>query len=276
MEKKKKSKRNFLKDRRGVSNTTVAFLASIVVLLIYWGIMNSPGGPEFLFYILYLFLRTVGVVGEDFDKFVEDVRSTLVWSLLTLVGSQVGIVLVVAMTFASTWWTVGIAQKVLAWRKARRERQQKNLEEDERKRKLRRDKLEREDEARFTIQQELTKISKLGSVPSSSTKKTKSKANETVGRRKLFDIEWSHIPKNQVLTLEGGKLIDIIQEAKSFFPTKMKPQGSYVELAKALDIDRSTLYKLSKRGSNSMTVESLVKILNIIKAPHDILTPYIK
>ncbi|MGQ9514168.1 MAG: hypothetical protein ACUVTL_03855 [Thermoproteota archaeon] len=111
-----------LKDNSGISNIVVALLASIVDLLIYYSILNMPNGPEILFYMLYLFLRTLGVVGDDFGQFVEWVRDTPVWPLLTLIGSRIGMVLSVAITFAITWWTVGIASRILAWRRERKQK----------------------------------------------------------------------------------------------------------------------------------------------------------
>jgi hypothetical protein len=117
--------RNLFEDKRGISNTTVAALVSIVVLMIYLGILKAPGGPENLFYLLYLFLKATGAVDESFGKFVGFVQDTPVWPLLALIGSQAGMVILVATTFSGTWWAVSIISKVLVRRRTRRGGRQK-------------------------------------------------------------------------------------------------------------------------------------------------------
>jgi hypothetical protein len=61
-------RRDLLRDGKGVSNTALAFLVSIIELLIYNAILKMPGGPELLFYLLFLFLRTIGVVGDQLSQ----------------------------------------------------------------------------------------------------------------------------------------------------------------------------------------------------------------
>lgn len=270
-------RRGLLKDRSGVSNTAIAFLASIIVLLIYYAILNMPDGPELLFYLLYLFLRTIGVVGDDFGEFVEWVRSTPVWPLLTQIGAQIGMVLSVAVTFAITWWTVGITSRILAWRRARREKQRKIREKDQKEYRRWKEWLKGENEGPLTILPKTTRIGKRPKLESSSQiKDIKTKARESQDWKKLVILEWWQIPKTQVLTLVEGKLKEIILEAKKLFPTEKSPQGSYRELGKALGIDHIELRSAIKEGRDSMTTENVLKLLDVQKAPYDILTPYIK
>jgi hypothetical protein len=122
--------RNLLEDKRDISNTAVAPLVSIAVLMIYLGILKEPGGPENLFYLLYLFLKAIGAVDESFGKFVGFAQDTPVWPLLAQIGSQAGMVILVAATFSGTWWTVSIISKVLVWRRAMRGGRQKAPEKD--------------------------------------------------------------------------------------------------------------------------------------------------
>jgi len=268
-------RRSLLRDRSGVSNTAIALLVSIIDLLIYYSILNMPNGPEILFYLLYLFLRTIGVVGDDFGQFVEWVRGTPVWPLLTLIGSQIGMVLSVAITFAFTWWTVGITSRILAWRRARRERKRMIREKNEREYRLWKKRLEGEDEEPSVI---LPKLMKATGSPKFKTSTATGKINK-VGKpidwEDLTRIEWWQISKTQVLTLVEGKLKKLILEAKKLFPTEKSPQGSYKELARALGMTVPPLREAVKEGRDSMTVGNLLKLLDLLKMPYDALTPYI-
>jgi len=267
-------RRNLLKDRRGVSNTVVALLASIIDLPVYNAILNVPNGPEILFYLLFLFLRTIGVVGDDFSQFVEWVRSTPVWSLLTLVGSQIGMILSVVVTFTVTWWAVGITTMILAWRRVRREEKRKVREKKDKEYRLWKKRLEGKDEEPLPITPKLTRASKL--------KHNVSALNGGIGitepedYKRLLTTEWTQIRKKHVLTLIHGKLTEMFLEAKGLFPTEKSPQGSYKGLAKALGIHVGDLHRIVEKGRDSLTVANMMKLMDILHMPYETLTPYIQ
>jgi len=266
-------RRNLLKDRRGISSTAVALLASVIVLMIYIAITKMPGGPELLFYLLYLVLRTIGVVGDDFGQFVEWVRSTPVWPILTMIGSQIGMVLSVAITYAVTWWTTEITTKITAWRRARREKQRKIREKSDREYKLWKESLARDDEP-LPILPKLTKASKLK--PKVSALDRSVSITEPEDYKRLLTTEWTQIHMKHVLTLKEGKLTEMFLEAKKLFPTEKSPQGSYKGLAKALGMDdRDPRYIIEERR-DSITVGNMMKLMDILKVPYETLTPYIK
>jgi len=267
-------RRNLLKDRRGISNTAVAFLASIIELLIYNAILNMPNGPELLFYLLYLFLRTIGVVGDDFGQFVEWVRSTPVWPLLTLIGAQIGMVLSVAVTFAVTWWTVGITTKILAWRRARREEKRKIREKNDKEYRLWKKRLEGEDEEPLPILPKLTKSSKLK--PKVSALNGGISITELEDYKRLLTTEWTQIRKKHVLTLIHGKLTEMFLEAKKLFPSEKSPQGSYKGLARALGMHVRDPRRIIEERRDSITVGNLMKLMDVLKVSYETLTPYIR
>ncbi|MBO3804289.1 MAG: hypothetical protein JTT11_10570 [Candidatus Brockarchaeota archaeon] len=257
-------------DRTGVSNTALALLASIIDLLIYYLILNMANGPETLFYLLFLFLRTIGVVGDDFGQFIELVRNTPVWPLLALVGSQVGMVLSAAVTFAITWWTVGITSRMLAWRRAGKE-QKREICTKKRKRRLWWKGLKGEGGESLVILPKLVKANeKPRFKPTIATGKV-NKVGKPTDWRVLTRTEWWQIPKTQVVTLMKGKLSELVLEAK-----KLVPEGSYAELAKTLGVAPTLLRRIVREGRDSMSVGRLLKLLDLLGAPYEILTPHIR
>lgn len=128
-----------LKDRRGATSVAVAALLSVVVILILMRVASSPKGAEVVFWTKFGFVKWVAEllkVAEylkDFEEYPQGpprhgtVASHCLDSLVRLH------VFSVIVTFLSTNAIVGTTTRILAWRRGRREKQQKALDEDEKK-----------------------------------------------------------------------------------------------------------------------------------------------
>jgi len=266
-----------LRDRRGIFNAAVGVLVSIAVLLLYLQFISTMQGAEVAFWLIFGFLKwIVGILGyphlfDDFEKLIRELQGTPFWPIMVYMlslGFMSGIL------YGTLWGTkgiVGTTTRILAWRRARREEKRKILEKKEYR--LLKKKPKGGDKRQSNILPKATrKRSKLE--PSIQIKKTKSR--EPQDWKESVILEWWQIPKIQILTIEGGKLQEIIVEARKLFPTKKSPQGSYVELEKTLRMDAYGLSKTAKGDRNTITVGNLLKLLDKIELPYNTLTPYIR
>ena len=259
--------RTLFKDRRGISSTATAALFSIIAILIFMAYMNIPGKTMEIALAFYEFFKDVKVLPPNFDP--REFLDSPTGQIAAYFTSMICMVLVVVVIFNCIKWPMEIVSTILVWRRTRREKQQKIVEETKNERKLRRKELKR-DKQRLTILHGQTRESKgRGSEALNSIAKN-------IDKYKLLTKQWWEIGKTLTLTLEDGKLRELILEARKLFPTKQSPQGSYIELAKAIGYDAGNLRKTVEEGRNSMTVEKLLRILDIMKMPYDTLTPYIK
>jgi len=117
--------KSLLEDGKGISSAATAALFSIVVMLAYIWFMGAPGGTEALFVTIFEFFKAVGVLDKNFDP--REILNSPVGGLAAYIGSFVGMVLFVAVTFAGTKYSLEIASSVSAWRRKIKERQQRVL-----------------------------------------------------------------------------------------------------------------------------------------------------
>ncbi|MGQ9513900.1 MAG: hypothetical protein ACUVTL_02440 [Thermoproteota archaeon] len=101
-----------LKNRDGLSSIAIAALLSIVVMLVYLVIMNSPGGSEKLFIMIFDLLKFLGI---DYDPM--GVVDSSFGQVVVYFGSLIGMVLLVIITFVGTKITLEFVTTILAWRK---------------------------------------------------------------------------------------------------------------------------------------------------------------
>jgi len=116
-------RKGLLEDGKGISSAATAALFSIVVMLAYLWFMGAPGGPEALFVTIFEFFKAVGVLDRNFDP--SGILDSPVGGLAAYIGSFVGMVLLVAMTFAGTKYSLEIASSISAWRRRRKEGQRR-------------------------------------------------------------------------------------------------------------------------------------------------------
>lgn len=124
-----KKLRDLLKDRRGVSSTALAALLSIIAMSLCMWYMNTPSGTKALFTSIFEFFKFVGILDKSFDPI--SILNSPVGQLAAYMGSFVGMVLLVAITFTGTKYSLEIASSILAWRRSRRERREKEVEQFE-------------------------------------------------------------------------------------------------------------------------------------------------
>jgi len=284
-------RRGILRDRRGISGTAVGALLAIVVLLFYLQFISTLHGAEVAFWAIFGFLKWLAsLLGyphlfDEFEKLIKELQGTPFWPMLVYMLSLAFMSSSLYGTLYGTKGIVDITTRILAWRRARREEKRKIREKNERKYRLWKQKLEWEDEGPSALQSKLNKImidkepsvhKRLKTKASIKVEKTSSIFKVSEGWEKLLFTEWWEIRLTEVITLVKGKFREIILEAKKLFPTNQSPEGSYIELAKAIGMDVHGLRRAVREGSDSMTVESLLKLLDVMKAPYDALTPYVK
>lgn len=112
--------KSLLKDAKGISNAATAAIFSIAIMLAYLWFMGKPGGTEVLFVTIFEFFKAVGVLDKNFDP--KEILNSPVGGLVAYIGSFVGMVLLVAITFAGTKYSLGIVSSVSTWRRKRNER----------------------------------------------------------------------------------------------------------------------------------------------------------
>jgi len=125
-------RKSLLKDMKGISSAAIAALFSIVIMLAYLWFMGKPGGTETLFVTIYEFFKAVGVLDKNFDP--REILNSPVGGLVAYIGSFVGMVLLVAMAFAGTKYSLEIVSSVSTWRKKRNEMQQRAVGQYDRER----------------------------------------------------------------------------------------------------------------------------------------------
>jgi len=276
-------RRGILRDRRGISGIAIGALLAIAVLLFYLQFISTLQGAEVAFWAIFSFLKWLaGVLGyphlfDEFEKFIKELQGTPFWPITVYMLSLAFMSTILYGTLYGTKGIVDITTRILAWRRARREEKRKIREKNEREYRLWKMNLEKDEEplallTKFKVaSKHKSKALVLNkSISTSTTKK------EPEDYKTLLTTEWSQIQKTQVLTLTEGKLREMIKGAKKLFPTARSPQGSYHELARAIGMDYSNLRETVKQGKDSMTVENLMKLLDVLKEPYDILTPYIR
>jgi len=115
-------RKGLLKDAKGISNAATAAIISIVIMLAYRWFMGKPGGTEALFVTIFEFFKAMGVLDKSFDP--REILNSPVGGLVAYIGSFVGMVLLVAITFAGTKYSLEIVSSVSTWRRKRNERRQ--------------------------------------------------------------------------------------------------------------------------------------------------------
>ena len=120
------------KDRRGASSTALAALLSVTVMSLCLWFMRTPSGSRTLFISIFELLKYVGILDKNFDPI--SLLDSPVGELAAYMGSFVGLVLLVAVTFSGTKYSLEIASTISAWRRSRRERQQKDAAQFENER----------------------------------------------------------------------------------------------------------------------------------------------
>jgi len=268
-----------LRDRKGVSGTAVGALLSIAVLLFYLQFISSLQGAEVAFWAVFGLLKTLaGIIGyphlfDEFEKLIRELMGTPFWPITVYMLSMAFMSIILYGTLWGTREIVDTTTRILAWRRARKEGKRKIREKNEKEYGLWKKRHEGGDKRQSIILPK-TKRKRPKLEPTIQIKKTKSR--EPQDWKKSVILEWWQIPKIQILTLEGGKLQEIIVEVRKLFPTKKSPQGSYEELEKILRMDADGLRKTAKGERNTMTVGNLLKLLDKLELPYNTLTPFIR
>jgi len=274
-------RRDLLRDRRGVSGIAVGALLAIAVLLFYLQFISTLQGAEVAFWAIFGFLKWLATIlgyphlFDEFEKLIKDLQGTPFWPMLVYMLSLAFMSSILYGTLYDTKGIVDITTRILAWRRARREEKRKMHEKNEKEYRLWKKNLE-DDEEPLTILPKLKVASKHKPKALVLNKSISTLKKEPEDYKTLLTTEWSQIRETHVITLTKGKLREVIEEAKKLFPTARSPQGSYHELARAIGMDYSNLRETVKQGKDSMTVENLMKLLDVLKEPYDILTPYIR
>lgn len=114
-----------LGDRKGASSTALAALLSVIVMSLCLWFMKTPSGSKTLFISIFELFKYVGILDKNFDPI--SLLDSPVGELAAYMGSFVGLVLLVAVTFSGTKYSLEIASSISTWRRSRRERQQKEM-----------------------------------------------------------------------------------------------------------------------------------------------------
>jgi hypothetical protein len=117
--------RCLLGDRKGASSTAVAAILSVTIMFLCLWLMKTPNGSRTIFISIFELLKYVGILDKNFDPI--SLLDSPVGELAAYMGSFVGLVLLVAVTFSGTKYSLEIASSISAWRRSRRERQQKEV-----------------------------------------------------------------------------------------------------------------------------------------------------
>jgi len=272
-------RKGLFKDRKGSTSSAIAFLLTIIVLLIYTRVASTPKGSEEAFFTVYGFYKWLAqVLGlgkyvdkylKGFEEFLKYVQGTFLWPLTVSILALVVMELSMLAVFCGTWATVGTTARVLGWVSGVRvrRRQEKLVEE-------------KSGIGLVGIVAALRKRLKWSQKDSASPSSGQSKIRKITKKleqwRRQLLTEWWDFHENQLITLKEGKLKQLIQEAKKLFPTDNAPNGSITELANRSGIDSAILSRAMNQKDYSMTVKNLERLLSILGMPYNKLTPYIK
>jgi len=122
------------------------------VILILVSAVSSPKGAEDVFWAEFGIAKFLaGLLGIDeflkpFEEMLKYLQGTELWPLIVSILSIVCMIFSLLVAFAGTKAVVGTTTWVLAWRRGRREKRKKVIEEDRRQYELWREGLEGEDE----------------------------------------------------------------------------------------------------------------------------------
>jgi len=264
-----------LSDKRGVSGTAVGALLSIAVLLLYLQFISTLQGAEVAFWAIFGLLKWLaGVIGyphlfDEFEELIRELMGTPFWPITVYMLS---LAFMSGILYGTLWGTreiVNVTTRILAWRRSRREERQVIRDKGEKKSWIRR--------KRLSVNLPKVTVSK----------KPKGKGPDKVGNTKVqqkvleaweepLKGQWWHLHYEHAITLQKGKLVELIERARALSPTKRSPEGSLVELANALGMASSSLQRTIKKEGNTMTVHNLMKLLDFLEIPYDALTPYIR
>lgn len=278
-------RRNVLKDRSGKISGAIAALLAIIILLIYTRVASTPKGSEDAFYTVYDafkgFLKALDLLKyveeylKPFEEFIKYVQGTELWPLIISILALVVMELAVTAIYCGTWMTIETTSSILGMVSGiRARRRDENKFEAGRK-----------SDKKLAIKTAIfigkIRISK--KTPKDLTFKPSDasvRGSETDRERylkNLFRIRWWHIRDTFTLVLDKGKLREYVMKAKELYPTDRSPDGSFIELAKAIGIDASSVHRIIRNeGRDSIIVGNLMRLLYLLDIPYQEVTPYIK
>jgi hypothetical protein len=131
--------RTLLEDRRGISSTAIAALFSIAVVLIFMTYINDLGNDQNLFVMIMGFFKAIGVLPANFDPW--EILNSPVGPMAAYIGAYICMLFAVISTFVCIKWPLQATSEFSAWRRRRREKDQKIRDEEAKRRKA--EKLER-------------------------------------------------------------------------------------------------------------------------------------
>ncbi|MBO3804152.1 MAG: hypothetical protein JTT11_09870 [Candidatus Brockarchaeota archaeon] len=266
------------KDGRAMSSNAAAALLSIAVLLIYLRAVRSPNGSEEVFFAVFVFVKWIArIIGvpdlfKEFEEFIKYLQGTPMWPLAATILAYSLMAFSIWVTFYGSKVAFVATTRIFAWfggvRARRHERKVGN----------------KWNSALFISKAkaaggkrglELPKRLHKGSI---SCPKKEAGAAEKEARNitSWFKKEWWQIRETSTITPEKGKLGEIILGSKKLFPTNRSPEGSFIELARALNMDSQSLRRAVEEGRDAMTVGNLMKLLKVAEVPYDTVTPYIR
>ncbi|MBO3803543.1 MAG: hypothetical protein JTT11_06680 [Candidatus Brockarchaeota archaeon] len=264
-----------LRDRKGISGTAAGALLSIAVLLLYLQFISTLQGAEAAFWAVFGFLKWLaGAMGHPhlFDEFeapIEELQGTPFWPMAVYTLSLAFMSSILYGTFWGTREIVNATTKILAWGRSRREERHVFRDRGEKKSRSWRKSIPVNLPRARVFKKRRGKVS--GEVDA-----TRVQRKELEAWKEPLKGQWWHLRYGQAITLQEGKLGELIEKARALFPTERSPDGSYIELANALGMSASALRNTVGKGRDSMTVKNLMKLLDLLEIPYDALTPYIK
>lgn len=214
---------------------------------------------------------------KGFEEFLKYVQGTELWpltiSILALVVMELavmGIYCGTVITVGTTTWVLGLVSGVRT-----RRRDKKEFE------------VTRKSDKKLA-KKTIVSIGKLGNLritkrtPKDLTSGTLAAgvSGSAINRERdlkfLFRTQWWHIRDTFTLVLEKGKLREYVMKTKKLYPTDRSPDGSFIELAKAIGIDVSDIHRIVNEGRDSITVGNLMRLLYLSDVPYKDATHYIK
>jgi len=271
-------RRNVLEDRSGKVSGTIAALLAIIVILIYTRVASTPKGSEDAFYTVYgafkWSLKALGILQyfeeylKPFEEFLIYVRGTELWPLIISFLALVVMELAVTVIYCGTWMTIDVMAPILGLVSGiRARRRQERLYEVNsgvglsgivaalRKRlKWSPKDFTQRSSGHSKVKAKAKTAASIGEIRISkktpkdlTLKSSDARGSETDRERELknlFRIQWWHIRDTFTLVLEKGKLREYVMKAKEFYPTDRSPDGSLIELTKAIGVEASSVQRI--------------------------------
>lgn len=255
--------RNLLKYRRGFSTATTAALIVIVLILCYLLFVRDSENAEAVFKWLIDLLRICGIVDA---KFFEYIMKSPFAQLIVQIVTFTLIPIIAALTYYTTAITVGTTRRIIAWGRGMWKEQKTQRQTP----------VVGVGGVKPSILHRLARVGDSGPEVKGPTRGVSGQDKKPEAWKEMLRTNWWQLHETLVLTLEKGKLGELILEAKGLFPTEKRWEGSYVGLGRALGKNPTELSRIVNERIDSITVKNMKKLLKVMNMPYDALTPYIR